>query len=555
MFKFYSLITFSLLILFEFKAQGDVDFNYTIKLVSEGKEKGCEVTLTHHTKHSKVTMFSLPQIWGVNSSSDYLQVKKVEGAKQIKPKNDQQTLRFKHKENATIRLTYFVKSLVMDSIYHQREEFLPNVQKDYFVLFTNSIFIVLADTSKQTYSFEINWLDYPSAYKHKPQTSFGDGFTQTLKQLPISAIQNGVLVGGDYETIAFNDPIKNRLIRYIYRSTWQFNPQTMANLVFSTFDSQQKFWNDYSTKVYNVFMSPAHSENEYDMSYNGTGLHNSFNVIALNNGNTNPKNMGYLFNHELMHHWIGNTILNGVDEELSYWFSEGFTDYFTYYNMRESQLISEDGFYDKMDSVFTFHYGNDLRNAVNDSIKPNFWKRGYYGKLPYNRGNIFAYYLDHLIQTKTKGSVRLVDVMQKMMAEALVEKRPFDQFWLNATVKELAGFEILDLIKKHIMNGEVFSIEDFNAVLERKIQLQPTKVFALGYETEKREDGKVIVTAVVPNSGAAVGGIKVGQTVIGYSIYGSPNALSEITIKTETGEETITFYPYALKELPQHVKK
>jgi predicted metalloprotease with PDZ domain len=550
----YILILFCFLS-FAIFAQTKADFSYDIKLQSDGTNKGCEVTLTYHSKNTRNSTFSLPQIWGAESSLDFIQVKKIKGAKQVKLKNDDLNLNLKHKENATIKLTYFVKSLVKDSIYHHQEEFLPNVQENYFVLFTNSIFIVLADSTDQLYSYDINWLNYPSTYKNKPQTSFGDGLKQTLNYEKISDFQNAVMVGGDFKTIAYSDPEKNRKIRYIYRSSWDFDPQVMAKLVISTFKFQQSFWNDYSTKEYSVFMSPAYAENEFEMSYNGTGLCNSFNVVATNNRNTNPENMGYLFNHELMHHWIGNTILNGVDEELSYWFSEGFTDYFTFYNMKESKLITEKEYYFRMDSVFIAHYGNDLNSAINDSIKPNFWKRGYYGKLPYNRGNIFAYYLDNLLQSKTNGKVKLVNVMQKMMEQALVKKRPFDKVWLNETVKELAGFEILDLIERYIMKGETISVDEFNKVLNHKVELQQAKVYDVGFETEKNSAGKTIIASVKINSGAQKAGVEVGQVVEGYSIYGSAGALSELYILTENGSKKIEFYPYILKELPQHIKE
>lgn len=552
--KVLSVFLFFVLIHFSGFAQSKADFIYDLKLKNIGKNKGCEVTLTYHTKNSKLSYLALPNIWGANAGLDFIQIKKVKGAKLVKYKKGNVRLDLKHKENATIQVTYFVKSLVKDSVYGHQQEFLPNVQENYFVLFTNSILLTLLDTTNQQYSFDINWIDYPSNYINKPQTSFGDGLAQSLNFMEISELQNGVLVGGDFKTITYSDTERDRKIRFIYRSKWKFEPQQMADLVISTFKFQQSFWNDYSTKEYSVFMSPAHAENEFEMSYNGTGLHNSFNVIATNNGNTNPENMAYLFNHELMHHWIGNTIQNGVDEELSYWFSEGFTDYFTYYNMRESKLISEDEFYLRMDSVFTAHFGDDLCTAINDSIKPNFWKHRYYGKLPYNRGNIFAYYLDNLIQFKTQGKVKLVTVMQKMMQEALIKKRPFDKNWLNETVKELAGFEILELIEKHIMKGELIPIDEFNVVLNRKIVLKETKVFEVGFETTKNSEGKTVISLVKINSGAEKAGIKVGQIVEGYSIFGSANALSELYIKSEKGSVKIEFYPYILKMLPQHVQ-
>ena len=145
--------------------------------------------------------------------------------------------------------------------------------------------------------------------------------------------------------------------------------------------------------------------------------------------------------------------------------------------------------------------------------------------------------------------------MQKMLEQALVKKRPFDKNWLNETVKELAGFEILEMIDRYILNGEIISVEEFNLILTHKVELQKAKVYDVGFETEKNSDGKTIIASVKVNSGAEKAGIEVGQVVEGYSIYGSAGALSELYILTEKGSKKIEFYPYILKEVPQHIKE
>jgi hypothetical protein len=105
------------------------------------------------------------------------------------------------------------------------------------------------------------------------------------------------------------------------------------------------------------------------------------------------------------------------------------------------------------------------------------------------------------------------------------------------------------------MKGEIISVDDFNLVLKHKIELQQAKVYEVGFETVKNSDGKTVIGSVITNSGAEKAGIEVGQIVEGYSIYGSAGVLCELYVLTEKGSKKIEFYPYVLKEVPQHLKE
>jgi predicted metalloprotease with PDZ domain len=142
--------------------------------------------------------------------------------------------------------------------------------------------------------------------------------------------------------------------------------------------------------------------------------------------------------------------------------------------------------------------------------------------------------------------------MQNMLNKALVEKRPFDKNWFIDEVKTLLGIDISKEIQLYIIDGQTIPVSVMNEVLTFPLEIRPTKVFDLGYTFVKNEEGKTFVTSLTVGSGAEMAGIQVGQQIVGYSIYGSANELSSITILEGDKRREIPFYPYILKDIPQH---
>jgi predicted metalloprotease with PDZ domain len=532
-------------------AQNIKEYNYQIEPVIDGNNSHFIVTIDFKQKEQGGLRFLFPQVWGMEQPAEFIQLISVKNA-QYKKDNEAISLTFK--KNARVRITYKLKNGVSDSIPARGEEYVPTIKPTYFSLFTNSGMLVPEENANFKYSFSIRWKNYPEQYLAKPITSFGNGLKQELKNVSVADFQNGILVGGDYRLYqSINDKKQNTF--FAIRGKWSFKDEEMEKLVESTLDQQRKFWDDYSTKNYLMVVSAGGYENEFEQSYTGTGLQNSFAVTAVCNSMTKVESLYYLFHHELMHHWIGNQIKNGLDEELSYWFSEGFTDYFSRKNMYESGLISKEQYISLIDSVLAIHYNNPLASAHNDSIKPNFWGGTYYGKLPYNRGSIFAYYLDGKIQTVSKGKYDLKAVMRIMLSQTKLEKRPFDWQWLQKEILNLVNYDIAADFRRYIVEGELIPIDVLNEALDNQLELKETRVFANGCIMEKNEEGKTFITAVEKNSGAEEAGIQTGDQVLGYSIYGNVFETSELMIKRKGEEMTIPFHAYVLsKPLPQHIK-
>ena len=131
--------------------------------------------------------------------------------------------------------------------------------------------------------------------------------------------------------------------------------------------------------------------------------------------------MRWLYNHELLHRWIGRTIINENEVE-QYWFSEGFTDYYTYKLMLRSGSIDAAEFVNILNKeVLIPHMKDPLRNLSNSEITfETYWGQyARFQKLPYRRGLLYAFNLDNQIKSKHKLTKSLDDLIKEIFQQAL----------------------------------------------------------------------------------------------------------------------------------------
>lgn len=87
--------------------------------------------------------------------------------------------------------------------------------------------------------------------------------------------------------------------------------------------TQRSFFNDYEFPYYAISLTQGGDL----CNWGETGLSNSF--IAFLPQSINRTQYYPFFAHEHLHTWIGGKIHNNDPEELNYWWSEGFTDYYS----------------------------------------------------------------------------------------------------------------------------------------------------------------------------------------------------------------------------------
>lgn len=170
--------------------------------------------------------------------------------------------------------------------------------------------------------------------------------------------------------------------------------------------------------------------------------------------------INYIFNHEMMHDWIGLKIMN-AHEELNYWFSEGFTDYYTYKNRLKSGVITKGEWQNSFnEEVILAHYKNPEKNCPNYRIKDDFWKSRNIEKVPYRRGAIFAFWLDNKIMKLSNNQQSLDDLMRQLLSKCTSENvRLTDELFLTEASKFLKGQDISYEFQKYVLIGEDLPLE------------------------------------------------------------------------------------------------
>lgn len=340
-----------------------------------------------------------------------------------------------------------------------RHRYRPIITEDYFHLLGMRLFILpdalfSGDNSKAT--LEVVFGDLPG--KGIFHSSFGPGkkqhITASREQLYAS-----FFVGGDFRRYEFEH--KGKPVYFVSRGDWMtFSEEDVFHVLQETIAFQHDFWQDFIDEYYSVSLIPTFEEwTETSKSYSlgGSGLTNSFISFASNNEGTELNRLVWLYNHELLHKWIGQLIKN-ESEEKQYWFSEGFTDYYTYKLMLKNDTMSLEELLNTLNTeVLKPHYSSSVREVPNEEITfEKFWTDPAYQKLPYHRGLIYAMQTDFRIK-QSSGYTQSLD---NLMFDLLKLARENENMRLNEEVFTKALRNYLDEsaiadFETHIIRGQL----------------------------------------------------------------------------------------------------
>ena len=253
--------------------------------------------------------------------------------------------------------------------------------------------------------------------------------------------------------------------------------------------------------------------------------------------------------HEYFHNWNDQLLGRLAEPEAQlYWFSEGFTDYYTYVLMRRAGLMSEAQYVAHVDEVLKSYYTSPARDVANERVVREFFTDAAVSKQPYWRGELLAASWDVRIRRATHGAKSLDDVMRDMLAEGRRNReRTITAETIDAHVRRYLGESVLDEVHRHVEHGEL--IEPAADLLGPNATLETTElpVYELGVDLAavKRKE----IAEVVPGSAAYTAGLSDGQTIVRRKpIYiGKPDHEVEITIRDGDAERTIVYFPRAAR--------
>ncbi|MHA7864154.1 M1 family aminopeptidase [Flagellimonas marinaquae] len=547
MFKRVLLTALLATFLFSCQQPPESDISYAIAPAVVDSVPQLKIIMTLKANPNGTTILSFPnEAWGqegLYNSLGSIKLLNVEGAVEKDADSSRIVLMYP-KDTEELELEYFLKQDYEDDISTDKI-YRPVINEQYFHVFSHNMFMV-PENADDHLDILLDWTSFPVGYTI--HNSFGSQEKeQFLKDQDMELFGSAIFVGGDFRV--FSGDIQGNQISLATRGEWiPFKDEDVFKVLEETLTHQRNFWNDHSQQYFTVTMQPFPQEN--GSSFQGTGLTNSFATSVSNNDQTDIGQMVYLFNHELMHNWIGHTIKNENEEE-QYWFSEGFTEYYTFKNIAKNKINGLDGtFYiDELNRTIRDLYASSVGEDPNSEINyENFWTNYEYSKLPYWRGTIFAFYLDQKIQQASEGKQGLDDAMHQIYADATTNGQKLTHAYFVKVMNSYWGQDFDVVFKKHIQEGQKV---DLPALFEELgVEYSPeSDVYQLGFEFTEDRKG---IASVIEGSKAWEAGVREGDEVFSRSIWqGNIEHKVELGLRRNGEETTVSFYPVTKAAVPQ----
>lgn len=375
----------------------------------------------------------------------------------------------KHPASAELELYYELTQDFEGSDFTLDNAFRPLIQPGYFHVLGSALFVT-PDFGESSCEVTLDWRNFPENWLI--HNSFGT--QQRLQRIPFSKSKliESVFVGGDFRVL--KTEVENRPVYLALRGyDWGFGDDELMVMLQKTVATQRDFWQDWDIPYYTVTLLPlahppamAGGQNYLSLEYLGTGLHNSFAAFVTPSPRLGVAELHHLFNHEMMHNWIGNKIRSGggPDDMHFGWFSEGFTEYFTLKNLLDGGFISVDGYMEALNTdFFEPHYTSPIGELPNSAIASDFFTDEAVAQLAYKRGFVFAFFLDNAIKSNSGDQSALHDFMLDLLEyytsrnKDLVSNFDFFEEKLTEYLKQ----ESAPLLQKYIQEGERIPPEAF----------------------------------------------------------------------------------------------
>ncbi|RIV43576.1 M1 family aminopeptidase [Flagellimonas pelagia] len=557
MFKRALLTVLLATFLFSCNQKPEADICYTITPVKVDSVSQLKIHMSIPADTSGVTTLSFPnEAWGEENLYNTLgemRLLNVEGV--VEKDADSSRIVLMHpKDTEQLEFEYFLKQ-DFEGELSTRAVYRPVINQNYFHLFSHNMFMVPENTKDQL-DISLDWTGFPKEYTI--HNSFGSQEReQLLKHVDKELFGSAIFVGGDFRVLS--GEIQGNQISLATRGEWiPFQEEDVFQVLEQTLTCQRNFWNDHSQEYFTVTMQPFPQET--GSSFQGTGLTNSFATSISNNDFTDIEQLVYLFNHELMHNWIGHTIKNENEEE-QYWFSEGFTEYYTFKNIAANKIHGlSGGFYiHEINRTIRDLYASPVVEAPNADINyENFWGNRDYSKLPYWRGAVFAFYLDQKIRETSEGKQSLDDVMHQIYKDVKSKDQKLTHAYFIKVMQGFLGDDFEAFFQTHIEEGgklDLYGLSD-----ELGLEYDPMNdIYELGFTFTEDRKG---IQSVVEGSAAWNAGLREGDEVFSRSIWqGSIDHQVELGVKRNGKTLKLAFYPIKkamvpqLKETESNIKK
>ncbi|RYY92903.1 MAG: hypothetical protein EOO11_20605, partial [Chitinophagaceae bacterium] len=376
----------------------------------------------------------------------------------------------------------------------------------------------------------LDWSGMPAGWAIA--NSFHAGNRSYTGRCRVGDLENSFWGAGNFRLM--RKKIHGKPVYVAVRGKWVFSDNELQERAMRIIGAERSFWKDNSEPHFLLSLVPF-SESGH---YNGSALHQAF-FLGMSADSMASGQLTKLLAHEYMHRWIGGKLQLAGREEAQYWFSEGFTEYYTYKVLYTSGYLTLPGYLGSINRMLAEYYLSPVRTAVQQAAADSFWLAPAFQRLPYTKGFAYALYLDASMQERGTGSLDgfLFELLKAKGDSVFISGERF-----NALLQQ-QGIPADSLQQAWIANGGVIPVKALPLAARYTLKVRDLAAFELGFNAATLKKGAPI-GGVLEGSAAWDAGLRNGMLAESYSIYydqpGQP-----VVLNVRDGAETrrITYLP------------
>ena len=416
----------------------------------------------------------------------------------------------------TIRYDPFEVELTRPNGAKQKKS-LPR-QESYFYHRVNLRWPVPEGPADKPVRCEFRWVGFPKDWRLVSSWSM-DTREETV-ETTLRGLRKAIFAGGDFRTAT-----SQRGLVLITRGTWPFSDAWMLNLMDRVSEVEASVWRDRGVAGHRVLLAPS------TRTWEGEGRTHSL----IMEGNPDTWDLRYftrLFAHELFHEWNPRR-LNYTDDEKLYWFSEGFTDYYTVAALWRSGVWSFSEVIEDFNRVARRYYVSPARNLAASRMVELRQANVSANQLPYQQG--------YLLAARWSRSGTSLDRAMRSLMESNGD--PLSNARIAKALHSIGVENVEEEIQRFIVDGGTIELRSkVWGACATEVNTE-FRAFDIGFDWTGSERARIIKGAK-PDSNAWRAGVRDGQKWTALDVgLGDPTYQAEIEIEDDEGKRRIKFFP------------
>ncbi len=526
------------------------DIHYEVTPRYNAKPRALAVTVTFAAENRRETVLRIAGSWaGINDfgaafssfNSDDAQVR-------VEPIAGAQRWLIKHPARQAVTLNYQVRAALPDpddgQPQQQEQLYRPQLAGDWFQFFGHAVFPSLdAWDDNRNARMCVTLLQpgqpmAPAFGSH--HAARGEVARAAFTGSP--SLLNDAFYAGGLGWRVLERPVAGGTLRVAVRSKFEMRDEQFADASQTLVDMHRRFWNENRSAAPWLVLTP----NFQQRNVGGTLVNQAIAMHAGPGFKPSHPSFEFLVGHEHLHEWFdarfGGSVGDPVKAVHGYWFSEGFTNYYTHRLLLASGLWSLQRYAENLQQNLRSYWQSQAREMPVATIAPIFFSDRDAGQQLYSRGEWLAMRWDRLL--REQGHAGLDAVLRGL----ILPERARDDVKPLATERVLAALEpLLSAVPRrdvasHIERGAALTLDEGLAGPCFSVGWREEPRWVLGLDDATFKTKRA--TGVAPGGPAFAAGLREGMEVLGWSVYGGDiHRDVEIIIPGKPGQRTLRYKP------------